>query len=181
MNNIVYIKNQNIFNVAEATLKSSKIGTHIIIPHVCNNINAFGAGFANALTQYDPSIKANFHMLGNKAKLGYTQFITTKTNNQNQGKMIIANMIAQNRLIDKNKNPRPLNYLSLVSCMVKVREFIKNLDLESDVKSQIFAPKFGSGLAGGNWNFIECLIEDIWADIPVFIYEKNDSKSLVKI
>lgn len=180
-NNIIYIKNQNIFNVAESSIKESNIGTNIIIPHVCNNINAFGAGFAQALTQYDPSIKANFHMLGNKAKLGYTQFITTKINNKNQSKIIVANMIAQNKLIDRNKNPRPINYMHLVSCMIKVKDFILNLNTQSDIKSQIFAPKFGSGLAGGNWGFIECLIEDIWSDIPVFIYEKNETKNLVKI
>jgi hypothetical protein len=41
-----------------------------------------------------------------------------------------------------------------------------------DIKYEIHAPKFGSGLAGGNWNFIENLIEDIWIDIPVYIYVK---------
>jgi hypothetical protein len=179
MNNIIYIKNQNIFSVAESAIKTSKIETNIVIPHVCNNINAFGAGFAQALTNYDPSVKANFHMLGNKAKLGYTQFVTTKINNKNQSKIIIANMIAQNKLIDRNKNPRPINYMALVSCMVKVRDYINQIKNESDIKSQIYAPKFGSGLAGGNWNFIEYLIEDIWTDIPVFIYEKNENKHLV--
>ena len=178
--NIAYIKNQNIFSVAEHTTKTSKIGTNIIIPHVCNNINAFGAGFAAAVTQYEPSVKANFHMLGNKAKLGYTQFVTTKSIEKNQSKIVVANMIAQNKLIDRIKNPRPLNYAALVSCMYKVKEFIQDINKKSDTKSQIFAPKFGSGLAGGNWNFIEYLIEDIWNDIPVFIFEKSETKTLVK-
>lgn len=179
-NNIVYIKNQNIFSVAESSIKSSKIGMNIIIPHVCNNINAFGAGFANAVSQFDPTVKANFHMLGNKAKLGYVQFLTIRTNDKNQSKIIVANMISQNKLIDRIKNPRPLNYAALTSCMARVRDYIYDLNKQSDIKSQIFAPKFGSGLAGGNWNFIENLIEDVWYDIPVFIYEKNESKFLVK-
>jgi hypothetical protein len=36
---------------------------------------------------------------------------------------------------------------------------------------QIHAPKFGCGLAGGNWNFIQDLITDIWKNIQVFVYQ----------
>jgi hypothetical protein len=53
--------------------------------------------------------------------------------------------------------------------MMSVASYIKNnFDKENTV--QIHAPKFGSGLAGGNWNFIEELIKDIWLNIPVMIY-----------
>ena len=37
-------------------------------------------------------------------------------------------------------------------------------------KVEINSPKFGSGLAGGNWYFINDLIEDIWGDFNVYIY-----------
>ncbi len=175
------IKNQDIFRTIEDILRSPN-SCNILVPHVCNNINAFGAGFASAIGQYYPVAKANFHMLGNQSKLGYTQFITTRENNKYKSKIIIANMISQNKLFDKYKNPRPLNYASLVTCMIGVRNFILKLNSESDIKTQIHAPKFGSGLAGGNWNFIENLIEDIWGNIPVFIYQKIDNhKKLTKV
>jgi hypothetical protein len=177
-NNIHVLKNQDIFVTIEDILRSNN-SYNIVVPHVCNNINAFGAGFASAISQNYPVVKANFHMLGNQAKLGYTQFITTRENNKNKSKIVIANMIAQNGLIDRIKNPRPLNYASLMSCMINIKNFVTKLNLESEIKTQIHAPKFGSGLAGGNWNFIENLIEDIWGNIPVFIYQKIDNKKLV--
>ena len=37
-------------------------------------------------------------------------------------------------------------------------------------KSRICCPKFGSGLAGGEWNVIENMILEIWKDIPVYVY-----------
>jgi hypothetical protein len=42
--------------------------------------------------------------------------------------------------------------------------------LKNNENIEIHAPKFGSGLAGGNWNFISDLIEDIWGKYNVFIY-----------
>jgi hypothetical protein len=38
-------------------------------------------------------------------------------------------------------------------------------------QGQIICPMFGSGLAGGDWNFVEKLIEDCWLrrDIPVTV------------
>jgi len=35
---------------------------------------------------------------------------------------------------------------------------------------EIHCPKFGSGLSGGDWNFISDLIDDIWGKYTVFIY-----------
>jgi hypothetical protein len=45
------------------------------------------------------------------------------------------------------------------------------------VEAEIRAPKFGAGLGGGNWVFIEELMNDIWIkrDIPVYIYDPLDS------
>lgn len=159
----------NIFDISEERVSSGNLGSTVIIPHVCNNINLFGAGFAAAVASRYPEVKENFHMLGNKAKLGNVQFVTIKNNKQHRRNLIFANMIAQNRVIDKN-NPRPLNYASLVNCMTTVRDFAKNLlDTEHD-KVEIHCPRFGCGLAGGNWNFISELIKDIWSDFDIFIY-----------
>jgi hypothetical protein len=75
-------------------------------------------------------------------------------------------MIAQNGVISRN-NSRPLNYEALVKCMSNVRDTINSLDKE---KIEIHCPKFGSGLAGGNWVFIEQLIEDMWSNYTVCVY-----------
>lgn len=169
-NRIVYYKNQDIFDISVGIVKTSRVTTNIIIPHVCNNINVFGGGFTTSIDKNFPIVKANYNMLGNTAKLGYTQFVTAKNNSQNNSKIIFANMIAQNKTINKN-NPRPINYAALLTCMLGVRDHIINLKKDNDSTNQIHAPKFGSGLAGGDWKFIEKLIEDIWFDIPVYVYQ----------
>lgn len=160
---------EDIINSATQKIYSQNIGSTVIIPHVCNNINSFGAGFAAYLSNRCPIVKENFHMLGNKSKLGYVQYISIKKDQIHNHELIIANMIAQNKTISKD-NPRPLNYEALLKCMMDVRNFSKAHRQKYNNKVEIHCPRFGSGLAGGNWEFIEDLIIDIWYDIPITIY-----------
>jgi hypothetical protein len=80
-------------------------------------------------------------------------------------------MIAQNDVVSQ-ANPRPLNYYALSVCMFNIKLHIQHIIKSNDSSVEIHAPKFGSGLAGGNWLFISDLIKDIWNNIPVFIYQK---------
>jgi hypothetical protein len=158
------IKN-DIFDITNQLLKS-KHNTTIVIPHVCNNVNAFGAGFADALSNRYPVVKANFHVNGSQ-QLSKTQFVIANSINRNR--LVVANMIAQNGIIN-SKNKRPLHYPSLVKCMYSVKQYINNISSDQEFDAEIHAPKFGSGLAGGNWNFIADLIDDIWSNIDTYIY-----------
>lgn len=171
-NNINYIKNKDLFSIAEDRIKSGYTGATVIVPHVCNNINLFGAGFAAYVASTFPNVKENFHMLGNKSKLGKTQFVVCDNNNEYKHNLVVANMIAQNGTISKS-NPRPLNYAALVYCMSEVNSYIKELkNINESAKVEIHTPKFGSGLAGGDWAFIEQLINDIWLEHSLFVYIK---------
>ena len=81
-------------------------------------------------------------------------------------------MIAQNGTISP-KNPRPLNYGALAFCMTDVRQYCNSLKDNIEYgKVEIHAPKFGSGLAGGDWFFIQELMLDIWKNLDTFIYIK---------
>lgn len=174
--NLCFIRNKNIFENVRLKNLAGVNGSTVIIPHVCNNANAFGAGFAGQVAVEYPVVKANFHLLANKAKLGSVQFVEVAKEPLYKHQIIFANMIAQNKTIS-NKNPRPLNYGALVYCMSQVRSQIKEYEKKTDsAKIEIHAPKFGCGLAGGNWSFISDLINDIWADIPVFIYVLGNNK-----
>jgi len=167
---IIHI-NGNLFDYAPSYIKQGNNGSSVIIPHVCNNIDAFGAGFAAAVTKHYPVAKENYHLLGLnflKKNLGYVQFVEVAKDPHYGHKLIIANMIAQNGIIN-NKNPRPLNYFSLCKSMNLVKQYIQsNFGVENKV--QIHTPKFGCGLAGGDWKFIYNLIEDIWTNLEIFIY-----------
>ena len=41
-----FVKNQNIFELINTRISAGVNGSTVIVPHVCNNSNAFGAGFA---------------------------------------------------------------------------------------------------------------------------------------
>lgn len=130
--------------------------SHICIPHVTNNQNAWGSGFVVPLGQIFPKAKQHYHQHVHHRCLGSVGFVEVKRN------VWVANMCSQ--ILG---GERPLNYGSLVACMKKVGVFCVHNNLD------IVAPKFGSALAGGNWLFIEDLIEDIWLerDINVTVCE----------
>jgi hypothetical protein len=161
------VKKIDIFDTCETRIRDNNQGCSIIIPHVCNNIGLFGAGFASAVRNRYPIVATNFELLGNKTKLGYVQYVSVKKDDKTQHEIIVANMIAQNNIISK-KNSRPLNYEALVRCMINIRNYITENSIKD--KIEIHCPKFGSGLAGGNWLFIKDIIDDVWSDNSVYIY-----------
>jgi hypothetical protein len=166
--NLVYLKT-NIFE----SIKDCSSHTNIIVPHVCNNVNGFGAGFAGDVSEHYPEVKINFHMLGNKNKLGHVQYISVYKNAKYDNKIIFANMIAQNGIMSKS-NPRPLNYIALAYCLSDVARYIQNYKKQDlSRKIEIHAPKFGSGLAGGDWNHVKSMLEDAWKPYTTYIYLKQ--------
>lgn len=168
------LSQKDIFECSKERVDSTEHGSSVIIPHVCNNIDVFGAGFASAVESKYPIAKINYHMLGKnflKNNLGYCQIINVYSNTKTKQSIYIANMIAQNGTISRN-NPRPINYLALAKSMSLVSNFIvKETNTNEHIDSiEIHCPKFGSGLAGGNWNFISDLIEDIWNKFSVTVH-----------
>ncbi len=131
----------------------------IIIPHCCNDIGAMGAGVALSIKNKWPEVYEKYKTV---LELGRTSF---KKVGQN---ICVANMVAQTGV----RGHRPLKYASLIACMNTVAMMTRTLRREG-FYPEIHAPKFGSALAGGNWDFIEELIEELWLPeyIDVVIYE----------
>ena len=157
-----------------------KLNAGVVIPHVCNDIGAWGAGFVMALSKHwpvdqkeqspecmyrewfaaepDSNEGAVLHSSGLPPfELGQVQHVVTPTG------ATVVNMIGQRGTVSED-NPRPVKYAALVDCMRKVAE--------SSQGCEIHAPKFGAGLAGGDWHVIEALIEELWCEpgIPVTVY-----------
>lgn len=161
----------NLFLHIDKRIKAGNNGSSVIVPHVCNNIDLFGAGFAGAINQNYPIVKENYHLLGKsflRSNPGYVQYVKVLEDKNYGHSLIFANMIAQNGTICES-NPRPLNYVHLVYSMLDIRKFISSKF--QDQKVEIHAPKFGCGLAGGNWYFIQELINDIWINQDITIYQ----------
>ena len=170
--------NRNIFDVVHQVVNAQENGATIFLPHVCNNIDLFDAGFAAQIAKQYPSVKMDYHLLGKSflsTNLGYSQIIKVFEEPKYRHKLFIVNMIAQNG-IRSHHNNRPLNYFALGQCMYKVSQYIHNNTgfASKTEKIQIHCPRFGSGLAGGNWNFISDLINDVWGRFHVTVY--NPSK-----
>jgi hypothetical protein len=133
----------------------------VVIPHVCNDIGAWGAGFVVPLGEKYPCAKKQYLSWYKDSKnnintetcpfaLGKTQFVYCGEN------VFVANMICQHGVGGK----RPLDYRSLVKCMLN----------PGFMNCSIVCPKFGSGLAGGDWQVIETYIKTIWEELDVTVY-----------
>lgn len=139
-----------------------------MIPHVVNTYGLWASGFVVPVAKFMPEAKkkynlmfdedTDFHFIDafhrncpNIGLLGYNQYIES-----DDKKFFVVNMFAQLFGID-----RPLRYNSLARCMDNLGERCKYADYASK-NVRIVAPKFGSLRAGGNWDFIEKLIEDCW-------------------
>lgn len=139
-----------------------------IICHICNNIGGWGAGFVLALSKKwsepEARYRAWYKSQDQSFKLGNVQFVVVEED------IVIANMIGQHLtypIIDKDgKTVPPIRYNSLEVCLNKVADYAK------ENNCSVHMPKIGAGLAGGDWNRIESLINKclVEKDIPTYVY-----------
>jgi O-acetyl-ADP-ribose deacetylase (regulator of RNase III) len=133
-----------------------------IIPHVCNSLGKWGAGFVLAVSKVYPEAEKVYRN-ANSYELGSVQFVEC-------GDVVVANMIAQwgiRPVKDGSKGGcPPLRYSALFEAMEKVAKWVES----SGKKCEIHGPKFGAGLAGGDWRVIEAFIKQLWGGLEVYIY-----------
>jgi len=139
----------------------NSLGKVLYIPHIVNNKNAWGAGFVVPLGRLYPEAKKRYHEETYLQMLGKTQLIPCSNHmdtNHSYRMVVVANMCAQTL-----GGGRPLFYNHLVRCMESVAVSIST-DMANDSRAtyEIVCPRFGSALAGGNWDFIKELINDCW-------------------
>jgi hypothetical protein len=137
----------------------------ILIPHIVNNKGGWGAGFVIPLGNYFPKAKEDYNKWS--PKLGWV--LPSVINNVH-----VLHMCAQTL-----GGKRPLYYNALSTCMDKVCRYANTLKK----KPIILCPAFGSGLAGGDWNFIEQLIYDCWIrqnDYDVIVHYLKGSLDVIE-
>ena len=135
-------------------------GRDIIIPHVNNAKCMWGAGFVLSLSRKWKAPEQAYRAK-DKHTLGEVDFVQVE--DKDGQRTFVCNMIAQEGTKSYD-NPVPLNYTALVECLKEIK---KSCDPNYQV---ISAPKFGSDLAGGNWEVIEKIIQEILGDFEVNIY-----------
>jgi len=135
------------------------------IAHGVNCQNKMGSGVAKALYTKFPKIKQKYHYFNeqfedNESLLGKVDCIA-------QSDKIVYNCYTQLNYGYDNK--RYVNYAALVECFATLKFFLKD--------KQLAIPKIGCGLAGGDWKFVEQLINDtVGDDLEIWVYTLDESK-----
>lgn len=145
--------------VGDATVPMSEKS---IIAHCCNNIGGWGAGFVIPLAEKYPQAEQMYrewYKAGTKKidyiddlwrsvkfELGETQFVKTHAG-------YVANIIGQDGIATCGSVP-PIRYEALRAGLHTVaQEALYN-------GCEVQMPMIGAGLAGGNWEIIEQIIEE---------------------
>jgi O-acetyl-ADP-ribose deacetylase (regulator of RNase III) len=136
-----------------------------IVVHICNDMGGWGAGFVLALSRrWEEPERAyrtwhSFKHLNDFA-LGAVQLVRVAP------ETIVANLIGQHDIRTREGVP-PVRYDAVCSGLLRVR------DVALKMGASVHMPRIGCGLAGGDWNRIEPLIQQTLcaADIPVTVYD----------
>lgn len=90
--------------------------------------------------------------------LGQVEFVRVSQD------IIVANMIAQHNVgYDENGEP-PIRYKELRRTLKKVNDYCIITD------STMHMPRIGCGLAGGDWEYVEKIIQAV-VTVPVYVYD----------
>ena len=137
-----------------------------LIAHICNDVGGWGAGFVLALSKRWRDPEESYYLwykhrdLNNFA-LGEIQTVQVELDTY------VVNMVAQHDIVADATGVPPIRYDALKSCLEKLA------DEAAVLNASVHMPKIGAGLAGGDWNKIEALIDEtiVARGIAVTIYE----------
>jgi O-acetyl-ADP-ribose deacetylase (regulator of RNase III) len=135
--------------------------TEKIIIHGCNAQGKYAAGVAKA-------IRAKYPYAYNQYKshhtlLGLQTGIVLWADQENP---LIGNMIIQEFYGREKK--QYCSYDAIRNCIFIVNRDVRNW--WSDLGPCVAMPKIGAGLAGGDWNIIEKIIEEETTDVQPVVY-----------
>ena len=135
-----------------------------IIVHICNDIGGWGKGFVLAVSKrwIEPEKKYRewFKNQDNFSQ-GQVQFVQVEPD------IWVANLIGQHKIYKDESGNVPIRYEWVLAGLEKVGQFaIENI-------ATVHMPRIGCGLAGGNWDKIEPLINETLTakNIGVTVYD----------
>ena len=161
------------YHVGDAT-NPVESGYPRFIIHCCNNIGGWGSGFVCALSNRWKKPEQDYRKwfrdkkiddelnIEVPFKLGEIQVCEV------QDGLYAINMIGQNGVIGPD-NPQPVDYEAIADCLDKVAKTVH-------LYGSIHCPRFGSGLAGGDWNTIKMLINLHLPNHNVNVYDLPNPK-----
>ena len=138
--------------------------------HVVNNIGLWGAGFVMAVSRRWPQPEEAYYELGSHDyyPLGLAQFVKVEED------LWVVNMIGQHGVGRRDGGPPPVRYEAIETALKVVAVACLDPAYRGPYKAvAVHAPRFGAGLAGGDWKIIEQLVINELVDkgIKVTIYD----------
>lgn len=127
-----------------------------VIAHGVNCTGGFGSGFAKQIKAKYPEVRTQYMLwydLGHW-ETGYVQKVRTDDNK------IVANCSTQYSYGPITSGPY-VSYVAIRKCIRQLVEYFPN---------GWAMPKIGAGLAGGNWDIIEQIVNEEIGDIEVRVY-----------
>jgi O-acetyl-ADP-ribose deacetylase (regulator of RNase III) len=142
------------------------VGPRVVV-HVCNDVGAWGAGFVVALsrrwrepeTAYKSWYRSRKRSVEPPFQLGSVQFVDVAD------QLWVANMIGQRDIKRSRNGEAPVRYNAIATCLGHVAEFAEVN------QATVHMPRIGSGLAGGDWNRIESIIDATLGAVDVTVYD----------
>ncbi len=128
------------------------------IIHGCNCFNTMGKGIAYTIKKVFPEAYEADRKTrrGDKSKLGDYSYAALTIR---QKEFFVINAYTQYDYRITSKNPNNVDYDAIRSVFLKINKDFKGL--------HIGIPKIGAGLAGGDWNRIESIINKVTPDINI--------------
>lgn len=132
-----------------------------LLVHQCNAQDTMGSGVAKAIKVKYPKAYSDyirdFRHTPKEERLGKVGFSHVGTELQPK---IIANLIGQ------------LHYLPRGVCHTNYKALEEGFNTIKDYFTEDIAmPKIGCGLGGGDWKIVSAIIESVFDDRDVYIYE----------
>ena len=133
-----------------------------VIVHCCNNVGAWGAGFVMALSRRWEKPEQFYRRLfrsGYTPALGFVQLVRVEDD------LMVANLIGQNGI--GMSSGIPIRYEAIRKGMKTLRY----LALKKGMS--IHMPRIGCGLAGGTWDRMGPLLEEVFegSGLSVTVYD----------
>ena len=130
-----------------------------IICHICNDIGAWGAGFVLALSAKWMYPEHRYRAMPHY-ELGDAMVLQVEPD------IFVANMIAQHMTSPDANGVPPVRYLALTDALSKVNK------IAEDIGATLLMPRIGCGLAGGEWEAVEAILEEV-VTVDVTVYDLN--------
>jgi hypothetical protein len=137
-----------------------------VIPHITNDLNAWGSGFVVALSKRwsEPERRYRKTMANTlpESRLGVIDFV------QVEDDVTVVNMCSQHDIRPSADGIPPIRYDVLRKCLKEVNQYCQLRN------ATVHAPRFGAGLSGGSWEIIEQIIKDeITVNVIIYDYVDN--------